>query len=52
MDLRVRGKVLTFALVVSLVMAFLAEEAGLHRVIRAFLAGQFVRPEIHATRGL
>ncbi len=40
------GKAMTFALVVSLVMAYLAEEAGLHHVIGAFLAGQFVRREI------
>ncbi|MBX6422105.1 cation:proton antiporter [Thermosulfurimonas sp. F29] len=40
------GKAVTFALVVALVMAFLAEEAGLHHVIGAFLAGQFVRREI------
>jgi Kef-type K+ transport system membrane component KefB len=40
------GKAFTFAMIVSLVMAFLAEEAGLHLVIGAFLAGQFVRREI------
>ncbi|MEN8143225.1 MAG: cation:proton antiporter [Thermodesulfobacteriota bacterium] len=40
------GKAFTFALVAALVMAFLAEKAGLHLVIGAFLAGQFVRREI------
>ncbi len=41
-----QGKAFTFALVAALVMAFLAEKAGLHLVIGAFLAGQFVRREI------
>jgi len=40
------GKAFTFAMIVALVMAFLAEKAGLHLVIGAFLAGQFVRREI------
>lgn len=40
------GKAFTFALIAALVMAFLAERAGLHLVIGAFLAGQFVRREI------
>jgi len=40
------GKAFTFALIAALVMAFLAEKAGLHLVIGAFLAGQFVRREI------
>jgi len=40
------GKAFTFALIVALVMAFLAEKVGLHLVIGAFLAGQFVRREI------
>jgi Kef-type K+ transport system membrane component KefB len=40
------GKAFTFALVAALIMAFLAEKAGLHLVIGAFLAGQFVRREI------
>lgn len=40
------GKAFTFALVCALVMAYLAELAGLHLIIGAFLAGQFVRKEI------
>jgi Kef-type K+ transport system membrane component KefB len=40
------GKGLTFALVSALIMAYLAELAGLHLIIGAFLAGQFVRKEI------
>ena len=40
------GKGFTFALVSALVMAYLAELAGLHLIIGAFLAGQFVRKEI------
>jgi Kef-type K+ transport system membrane component KefB len=40
------GKAFTFALIAALVMAFLAEKAGLHLIIGAFLAGQFVRREI------
>ncbi len=40
------GKAFTFALIVALIMAELAELAGLHLVIGAFLAGQFVRREI------
>ncbi len=40
------AKALTFALLVALIMAYLAEKAGLHQVIGAFLAGQFVRREI------
>ena len=40
------GKSFTFALVCALVMAYLAELAGLHLIIGAFLAGQFVRKEI------
>ncbi len=40
------GKAFTFALMSALVMAFLAEMAGLHLVVGAFLAGQFVRREI------
>lgn len=42
----VGGKGFTFALVSALVMAYMAELAGLHLVIGAFLAGQFVRKEI------
>ncbi len=40
------GKGFTFALISALIMAGLAEAAGLHLVIGAFLAGQFVRKEI------
>ncbi len=40
------GKGFTFALATALVMAYFAEAAGLHLVIGAFLAGQFVRKEI------
>lgn len=40
------GKAFTFAMVIALVMSYLAELAGLHHVIGAFLAGQFVRREI------
>lgn len=40
------GKGFTFALASALIMAYLAELAGLHLVIGAFLAGQFVRKEI------
>ncbi|MFC1838564.1 cation:proton antiporter [Thermodesulfobacteriota bacterium] len=40
------GKAFTFAMVAALVMSYLAELAGLHHVIGAFLAGQFVRREI------
>ena len=40
------GKAFTFAMVTALIMAYLAELAGLHIVIGAFLAGQFVRREI------
>jgi len=40
------GKGFTFALVSALIMAYLAELAGLHLIIGAFLAGQFVRKEI------
>ncbi len=40
------GKALTFALISALVMGYLAELAGLHLIIGAFLAGQFVRKEI------
>jgi len=40
------GKGFTFALLSALVMAAAAEAAGLHLVIGAFLAGQFVRKEI------
>ena len=40
------GKTFTFAMLVALGMAYLAELAGLHLIIGAFLAGQFVRREI------
>lgn len=40
------GKAFTFALATALVMAYLAEMAGLHLIIGAFLAGQFLRKEI------
>jgi len=40
------GKAFTFAMTCALAMAYLAEMAGLHLIIGAFLAGQFVRREI------
>jgi Kef-type K+ transport system membrane component KefB len=40
------GKAFTFAMTVALLMAYFAELAGLHLIIGAFLAGQFVRKEI------
>ena len=40
------AKGFTFAMISALVMAAAAELAGLHTVIGAFLAGQFVRKEI------
>jgi len=40
------GKAFTFAIAAALAMAYLAELAGLHLIIGAFLAGQFVRKEI------
>ncbi len=40
------AKGFTFAMMVALAMAYLAELAGLHLIIGAFLAGQFVRREI------
>jgi Kef-type K+ transport system membrane component KefB len=40
------AKGFTFAMISALVMATAAEMAGLHTVIGAFLAGQFVRKEI------
>jgi Kef-type K+ transport system membrane component KefB len=40
------AKAFTFAMVVALLMAYFAELAGLHLLIGAFLAGQFVRREI------
>lgn len=40
------GHAFTFAMGSALAMAYLAEIAGLHVIIGAFLAGQFVRKEI------
>ncbi len=40
------GKAFTFAMAAALIMAYLAELVGLHLIIGAFLAGQFVRKEI------
>lgn len=40
------GKAFTFAMATALTMAYLAEVVGLHLIIGAFLAGQFVRKEI------
>jgi len=40
------GKAFTFAIATALAMAYLAELVGLHLIIGAFLAGQFVRKEI------
>ena len=40
------GKAFTFAMAAALLMAYLAELVGLHLIIGAFLAGQFVRKEI------
>ncbi len=40
------GHAFTFAIGSALAMAYLAELAGLHMIIGAFLAGQFVRKEI------
>jgi Kef-type K+ transport system membrane component KefB len=40
------GKAFTFAMASALLMAYLADLAGLHIIIGAFLAGQFVRKEI------
>ena len=44
------GKAFTFAVVVALLMGYCAELAGLHLVVGAFLAGQFVRREILDSR--
>lgn len=44
------GKAFTFAMASALAMAYLAELAGLHLIIGAFLAGQFVRKEVMATK--
>jgi Kef-type K+ transport system membrane component KefB len=40
------GKAFTFAMATALAMAYVAELAGLHLIIGAFLAGQFVRKEV------
>jgi len=40
------AKGFTFALMSALILSYLAEKAGLHLIIGAFLAGQFVRQEI------
>ena len=40
------AKGFTFALMAALIMGFLAELVGLHLIIGAFLAGQFVRKEV------
>jgi len=40
------GKAFTFALTAALLMGYFAELAGLHIIIGAFLAGQFVRKEV------
>ena len=40
------GKAFMFAMTAALLMAYFAEWAGLHLIIGAFLAGQFVRKEI------
>jgi len=40
------GKAFTFAMLSALVMAYFADLAGLHHIMGAFLAGQFVREEI------
>ena len=40
------GKGFAFAMVTALTMSYLAEIAGLHLIMGAFLAGQFVRKEI------
>jgi Kef-type K+ transport system membrane component KefB len=40
------AKGFTFALLAALIMGYLAEAVGLHLIIGAFLAGQFVRKEV------
>jgi Kef-type K+ transport system membrane component KefB len=40
------GRAFTFAITTALIMAYLAELVGLHLIIGAFLAGQFVRKEV------
>jgi Kef-type K+ transport system membrane component KefB len=40
------GKAFTFAMALALAMAYLAELVGLHLIIGAFLAGQYIRKEV------
>ena len=40
------GRAFTFAMILALILAYLAEHAGLHLIIGAFLAGQFLRRAI------
>ena len=40
------GKAFTFAMAAALAMAYMAELAGLHMIIGAFLAGQYIRKEM------
>jgi Kef-type K+ transport system membrane component KefB len=40
------GKAFTFAIITALLMAYLAELVGLHLIIGAFLAGQYIRKEM------
>jgi Kef-type K+ transport system membrane component KefB len=40
------GRAFTFAMVTAFALAWLAELAGLHLIIGAFLAGQFIRKEV------
>jgi Kef-type K+ transport system membrane component KefB len=40
------GRAFTFAIASALAMAYMAELVGLHLIIGAFLAGQFVRKEV------
>lgn len=40
------GRAFTFAIASALTMAYMAELVGLHLIIGAFLAGQFVRKEV------
>lgn len=40
------GKAFTFAILAALAMAYLAELVGLHLIIGAFLAGQYIRKEL------
>lgn len=40
------GKAFTFAIIAALLMAYIAELVGLHLIIGAFLAGQYIRKEM------